>query len=258
MAALMGAVSCGGGGSGRPGLEAGDLGVYIVDALPDPSITNVVLDLKGIDANLGGYWVNLAKSEGSIDLLEHVDSPVLVAASPVSPGSYGQIRLRLNGVRVTDADGTHDVPLTPAQQEGIVVDFGFDMHAGLENQVLLDFNVFRSLRKFGPGQYGLAPVILPALRHGSGCVFGRVGFDGFESAIRVRAEYVSGEARAPGTAVNDAFARDDGSFRLWALPPGTYRIVAEALNEFENVTDTKVFENVVVGGGEEIEVGGSS
>ncbi len=257
-AALTGAVSCGGGGGGVAGLEAGDLGIYIVDALPDPTISSVEIDIASIEANLGGYWVRLVKSEGTIDLLDHVDDPVLVAASPVSPGAYTQLRLRLSEVRVEDADGTHRVALSREQVEGIVVDFAFDMHAGLENQVLLDFNVFRSLRKFGPGQYGLVPSILPALRHESGCVFGRVGFGGFESAIRVRAEYVSGEARAPGTQINDAFAREDGSFRIWALPPGTYRIVAEALNPNEGVMGSQTFENVVVGRGEEVEVGSGS
>jgi hypothetical protein len=158
---------------------------------------------------------------------------------------------------VEDSDGVHSVPLTPAQQEGITIDFPFQISAGTKNEVLLDVNVHRSLQKFGPGQYGFFPTILPVQRRDSGCVYGTLAFRGDEEAIRVRAEYQAGTARIPGTRVNDTFAREDGKFRIWALPEGTYRIVAEALDRFENVIGTQVFENVRVEGGEEIEVGGS-
>lgn len=255
--ASWGLLSCGGAGHGQMGLEAGDLGVFIADALPDPSIVGVEIDIAAIEANLGGYWVRVAPAKSSIDLLEHVDDPALVAIGPVSPGRFLQIRLRLSAMRVADADGVHNVTLTDAQREGIDVDLPFDMHAGSKTSVLLDFNVHRSLRKLGSGQYMLVPTILPALRSESGSVFGKVGFGGFERAIRVRAEYVSGNARAAGTQVNDTFAREDGSFRIWALPVGTYRIVAEALNEFEGVIGTQVFDGVVVRGGDEVEVGES-
>lgn len=96
--------SCGGGGGPdrQVGLSPGELGIFVSDSPPDPTIRSVRIDVSRIEANLGGYPVSLPVKVNSLDLLEHVDVPAFVSSAQVSPGQYRQIKFYITRAIVED------------------------------------------------------------------------------------------------------------------------------------------------------------
>ena len=91
--------------------------------------------------------------------------------------------------------------------------------------ILLDFNVAKSLVKQGNGQYLLKPVIPAALKQSVGSVRGLVLYEGYrQEAVVVTATYIEGDSYPIGTEVNTSVTIADGTFKIWTLLEGVYRI----------------------------------
>ena len=246
------AAGCGsssGGGSGT-----GTLRVAMVDA-PDPTVTAVNITVDRVEAHVNNDWVPIAVTPQSFDLLDLVQNKAILGSATLPTGHYNQIRLFVSNATVTDATGTHPVTIPSSAQTGIKVNVDYDINSDEITEVLLDFNVEKSIHKTGAGVYMMNPVIPAVVTVLSGTVTGTVTDGGapFQGAT-VKAVYTAGTNYPLGTEVNTNMSLADGTFKIWALLPGTYTISA-SFTDAANVTKTASVTGIVVTAGQNAAAG---
>jgi hypothetical protein len=145
---------------------------------------------------------------------------------------------------VTDSTGTHQVTIPSANNTGIKVNVDYEITANQITTILLDFNLSKSLIKTGNGQYRLQPVIPAVVKVLSGTITGTVTNGGLPvDGADVRATYTGGGKYPVGTEVNRTFTLDNGTFKIWALLPGTYDVVVTSPGGTATVSSVSVTAN---------------
>lgn len=250
---------CGGGGSSSTG-GTGTLSVSLADA-PDPTISSLNITIDRVEAHVvnaddlndndANHWRVITTAPQTFDLLDLVKNETILGSGSIPAGHYTQVRLFPSNATVTDATGTHPVTIPSAANTGIKVNVDYTIGANQVTAILLDFNVSKSLIKTGAGTYKLQPVIPAVVKVLSGTVTGTVN-SGTEAlaGADVKAIYTAGSKYAIGTEVNTSFSLADGTFKVWALLPGTYSIVVTAPS---GATQTKT--GVIVSANQNTSVG---
>ncbi|RYG26419.1 DUF4382 domain-containing protein [bacterium] len=236
----------GGGGSSSTSTERGTLAVRMSDA-PDPSITAINVTIPKVQAHVGNDWVTVAEPNQTYNLFDLAKSDVLLGQASLPAGNYTQVRLFVSEATVTDSTGTHSVIVPSGTKTGLKINLNYTVSPDTVTEILLDFNVDKSLVKQGNGQYRLQPVIPAVVKVLSGTING-VTTDGTAnlSDVSVTATYVSGPNYAAGTQVNTASSLDDGTFKVWALLPGTYTLTFSYTDPATGATKTATVNDVVV------------
>jgi hypothetical protein len=250
---LLFAWGCGGSSSEPAG--NGTLAVRLADA-PDPTITAINITVPRVEAHVDGEWVEVATPNQTYNLLDLVTNDVLLGQASLPAGSYSQIRLFVSEATVTDSEGTHNVTIPSAAQTGIKLNVSYTIEPNQVTELLLDFNVDKSLIKQGNGQYRLQPVIPVVVKVLSGTITG-AATDGTANLqnVQVVATYTAGSSYPVGTEVNTSATMEDGAFKVWALLPGTYRLNF-SYDVPESTTDlTAVVADVEVSANQNTDVG---
>jgi hypothetical protein len=220
---LIGVFGCGGSGSsGGSATDRGTLEVFMVDAPPDPTITSVEVDINRVEAHVGSSWMVISDGAQTVDLLDIGVTPVQLASELLPVGHYTQIRFFVTQARITDSTGTH-IATVPSGTVHINIDH--DIEANVVTPLLLDFNLDRSVIKLGNGNYILTPVVPAVIRTDAGTITG-IATDGTNPLLnaKVWAVYTAGTNYQLNWPVNMAASKADGTFKIWALLPGTYRL----------------------------------
>jgi hypothetical protein len=243
------------GGAGTSSFLGGDgtLAVRLAD-VPDPSIEAVHITVTRVQAHIDGQWQDVSTETQTVNLLDLVFEDTLLGQAVIPAGHYTQVRLFLSEATVTDADGTHQVVIPSAMQTGIKVNLNYTVNPNELTEILLDFNVSKSLVKQGNGVYRLQPVIPAVVKVLSGTITGSVTDDASQPLhnASVRAIYTAGDRYPLGTEVNATFTMD-GDFKLWALLPGTYRLLVS--HQEGGVTRTGEVTGVTVNANQNTDVG---
>ncbi len=263
IATILAVAGCGGGGAGASisggGSPAagttGTLAIHLADA-PAPGVTAVNVTIPKVDANINGQWQTIATPNMTVNLLDLAAHDAMLAQAPLPAGAYTQIRFFVSAATVVDANGTHDVKIPSAVQSGIKVNVDYTIQANTITDILLDFNVAKSLHVTGDGKYMLQPVIPAVVKTLSGTVSGNVTSAGNPApGATVTATYVSGTNYPIGTAVNTATTLADGSFKIWALLPGTYDVSVSYNDPVSSTVQTGIAPGAVVTAGQDTNVG---
>lgn len=231
---------CGGGGTGPSTPGSGTLSVSLVDA-PDPSISSLNVTIDRVEAHIvnpsdpndndPGHWRAITSTPRTFDLLDLQRNEAILGSATLPVGSYSQIRLFPSSATLTDSTGTHNVSIPSASQTGIKLNVNYTISANEVTAILLDFNVSKSLIKTGNGQYRLQPVIPVVVKALSGTITGTVSDgSGAVNGADIKAVYTAGDKYALGTEVNTSVSAADGSFKIWALLPGTYDLTVTTLS----------------------------
>ena len=235
-AALTG---CGGGGGGTSS-STGSVQLSLADAV-DPGVTALNITISRIDVHVvnisdendsnDAHWQTVVTGPITTDLLTLAKTSLLLGPNATLPaGHYTQVRLIVSKATITDSTGTYDLTVPSGAQTGIKVHGGFDVQANAISEILLDFSVKGSLVTTGSGKHILKPVpdIKAVVKTLSGTVSGTV-VDALSAPVdgaTVTATYTAGNNYPLGTVVNTTGTLLDGTFKIWALLPGTYAITA--------------------------------
>ena len=212
-------IGCAGVSSSKPTMS-----IFMADA-PLTGVTSVMITIDRVEANCDGDWIEIDVTQRMYDLLTLTQVDTLIGTATVPPGNYSQIRLFISKVTVEDETGTHDVIVPSGAKSGLKLNVNAAVGGSGDVAILLDFNVAKSLVKQGNGQYLLKPVIPAVLRQSVGSVRGLVLYEGYrEEAVLVTATYIEGDSYPIGTEVNTSATIADGTFKIWALLEGVYRI----------------------------------
>jgi len=235
---------CGGGGGGGMGTN-GSLTVAMVDA-PALNISALNVTIDKVEANVNGNWMAIATTPQTFNLLSLVKNEKILGSATLPAGHYTQVRFFPTAATVTDATGTHSVTIPSGVRTGVKVNVDYDITPNVVTTILLDFNVQKSLVRQGNGQYLLQPVIPAVVKVLSGTISGVVTSSGNPvQGATVTATYTTGTNYPLGTAVNTGLSQADGSFKIWALLPGTYTVTA-SFTDAGGTTTTATQTGVVV------------
>lgn len=230
--------ACGGGGSSGGG--QGTVSVSMTDApacgydAVNVTVSKVRIHSSSDATGNEGGWTDITLNPArKINLLDLTNGALQGLGQATLPaGHYTQLRLVLdpnNGNSTANSvvlsGTTAEIPLdTPsAAQSGIKLVGSFDVAAGQQSDIVLDFDACKSVVTKGTGAYALKPVVkvIPTTLN---------GIDGYVNTT-VLAEHVMVTAQQNGEVVS-ATVPDPatGKFFLARLVPGNYDVVITADN----------------------------
>jgi len=228
--------------------------VHLTDAPGDYSEVHVNVKDVMVKANDDGDdengWVSLESIEpGDYDLLQLTGGQmVMIAEGDVPAGNIHQIRLVLEdeGNYLVTSEGEEPILSTPsAQQSGLKLKLDQELSGGFVYNFILDFDVDKSIVEAGnSGNYNLKPVMRISAEVSSGIVTGVVT----NPDVQVLASIAISETESVS-----AYTDENGVFKLYGVPAGTYDLVLTAPED--SGLEDSVLESVEVVNGEITDVG---
>jgi hypothetical protein len=137
-------------------------------------------------ADTSGGWVSLENvRRGTYNLLDLVNGKdTLLADATIPSGRVQQIRLVLGNENYVKVDGQMLKLETPsAQQSGLKLNIHQDVAEGVTYQLLLDFDVAKSVHQSGNGKYILKPTIRTVMQAIGGSIKGFVAPDSLQTVV---------------------------------------------------------------------------
>ena len=199
--------------------QNGRLKMYLVDS--PASFDSVIICVErvevhksGNDSTSGWFVINDSTRYFDLLLLTNGASSVLGDTS-LSPGKYTQIRLIIGpGSYVIDNGVKHDLEVPSGSQSGLKLTHQFTIESGKLYELILDFNVNKSIVITGNGRYKLKPTIRVMPMVISGSIAGQVR--PLNALPTISTVY--------GTDTVTTYTDLQGLFKLIALPSGMYDV----------------------------------
>jgi hypothetical protein len=216
--------------------QNGRLKIYLIDspvALDSVIIcvTRVEVHKAGNDSTSGWFVINDSTRYFDLLLLSNGASAVLGDTS-LATGQYTQIRLIIGeGSYVIDQGVKHNLEIPSGSQTGIKLIHKFTIEAAKLYELLLDFNVEKSIVITGNGQYKLKPTIKVTPIVISGSISGEV--QPLDAHPTIWTVY--------GTDTITTYTDLQGNFKLMGLLQGLYDVNIVPL-------DTLVYRDTVITG----------
>lgn len=180
----------------------------------------VYIDLQDVRINSttdsASGWSSLeGVKRGTYNLLDLVNGrDTLLSDASIPAGRIQQIRLILGDENYVKIDGKRLKLTTPsAQQSGLKLNIHQDVSEGGTYQLLLDFDVAKSIHETGNGKYMLKPTIRAVLQAITG-VKGYVAPDSVRTAVLA----IQGADTVASTYTMD------GAYRIRGLSAGSYNL----------------------------------
>jgi len=199
------------------------LSVSLIDAPADydevwVEVLALEVQPQGSDEDDASAWISIENEseEKKVDLLTLTGGNALNLGTEEIPAGYiSQIRLILGNDNYIMQDGNRiDLSTPSAQQSGLKLQLNQELLAGIQYDLVLDFDAAQSIVKAGnSGQYILKPVL-------------RVVAEGTAS-IRGKVSPIAASSTVFGIQNGDTlatFTDDQGDFILKGLNQGEYRV----------------------------------
>jgi hypothetical protein len=204
--------------------------VRMTDA-PGP-YSAVYVDVQGLElTGSNGKTVTLNVNKGVYNLLAFSNGlDTLIATGAMEVTTVGQVRLILGTNNSVVADGISYPLSTPsADQSGLKLQVHQELQAGVQYNLLLDFDANKSIVKEGNGSYKLKPVIRTIDIAISGSIKGHISTVGTLAFVTATSE-----------ATYSSNANAAGDFMLVGVPAGTYTVSITPAAPLSVVTQTNV------------------
>lgn len=226
----------------------GSLKLYLVDNPAE--YDSVIISVVGVEVHMSNAdslsgWHTINSDHRYFDLLLLMNGAnAILGDTTLAPGNYQQIRLILdNGGYLIDSSGTrHNLDVPSGQQTGIKLNHNFTIEPGKLYELMLDFNVHKSIIKTGNGQYKLQPVIRVIPVEASGSIGGIVQPPDANAMVLT------------GIGADSVFTYPaaGGAFLLQGIPAGVYDVEIEPGNPVYRDT---VITGITVVEGQQTDIG---
>ena len=198
----------------------GRLIVYLTDS--PASFDSVVVCVSRVEVHVGGTdttsgsWFVINDSLRYFNLLDLMNGASVVLGDTSLPaGHYTQIRLIIeDSCYIIDGEGRHELTIPSGTQTGIKLIHSFDIESDIVYELLLDFNVEKSIVITGNGQYKLKPTIRVVPVVISGSISGKI----------LPTEALPVVKAIAGTDTVFTYTNDEGNFKLVGLLEGLYNV----------------------------------
>ncbi len=145
---LAGLWSCNDETTGDSG-DMGSLKIYLTDAPADFDAVNI--SFTEISAHIDSDWVHVRVDPITVNLLEwNNGNSMLLGDAEIPAGHYTQIRVKIDSAEIV-VDGIHHPLTVPSgAQTGLKMGPSFNIEAGFTYELIIDFDVNRSIVTMGP------------------------------------------------------------------------------------------------------------
>ncbi len=213
-------------------VSGGNLRVMMTDAAGPFDAVNLVVTEVSVLMDAGdstSSWQVLKLENATFDLLKLRNGVfTTLALGTVTPGHYGQIRLKLGaGSNVVVGGATYPLTVPSGLQTGYKLVGDFTVPATGLIELALDFDASRSIIQTGNGRYMLKPTVRVMPMLDVGAIAGRILPD--STAAWVFA--ING-----ADTVATTLPALDGTFKLTPLAAGTYNLGVHPLAGFRDTT----------------------
>jgi len=199
--------------------DKGTLKISLTDAPADYDAVNITF--SEVSANRDNQWEMVSTKTQQHNLLSLQNGVTsLLGESQLEPGTYNQIRLKISEAEVVYNGETYPLNVPSGAQSGLKLGPSFTLQAGYEFELVVDFDVNKSVVPRGPRHrytgFQLKPRVRVMARNSTGSITGQV--TNYENLPVAHA--IAGFDTVTTTIVNDT----DGSFILSFLPEGSYTV----------------------------------
>jgi hypothetical protein len=207
----------------EPTQENGYLIVHLTDA--PANFDEVNITFSEISAHLDSEWVTInLKSDSTVNLLDWTNGKsMILGQSEVPTGHYTQVRLKIKAAEIVVDNQTFPLDVPSGAQTGLKLGLHFTIKPGSTYELVVDFDVNKSIVTTGPKKnpkgYKLKPHIRVISKAVSGSISGNVTNPG-DLPI---AYALQGKDTTTSTIVDTL----NGFFMLSFLPEGSYTVAIE-------------------------------
>jgi len=197
----------------------GEVRLILVDSPASFDQVNIVVtrvDVHAAGSDSGSGWITVNDTTATYDLLKLTNGAKSILGDKMLPvGKYTQIRLSIGtGSNVVIGGVSYSLDVSSAT--GLKLNHNFDIEEGKLYVLTLDFDAAKSITQTNETQYKLHPVIRVVANVVSGTISGII------NPVAIRATITTTVADVD--TVSTVSDTTDGSFRLVALPAGTYDV----------------------------------
>lgn len=198
----------------------GRLVLYMTDA-PMVGVEKVLITFSSVEAHIDGTWITVTSAPQTIDLLEWNNGKAMVLGDKeLGPGKYTQIRLNVSKSEIVVDGVTKPLTIPSGDETGLKLTHNFDIVAGTTVELMLDFDVTRSVNVTGNGEYKLKPTIRVIAKPLTGAISGVVSNPTNTPVATLK--------DASNATVTTALVNPlTGAFKLAFIPAGTYTVTVE-------------------------------
>jgi len=207
--------------------ENGYIVVHLTDAPSDFDAINITF--SEISAHLDSEWVSIdIKPDSPVNLLEWTNGKSMILGQDEVPaGHYTQVRLKIKAAEIVVDNETSSLDVPSGAQSGLKLGLHFTIEPGSTYELVLDFDVNKSIVTNGPKKdpkgYKLKPHIRVISKAVSGSISGTVTNPGDMPT----AYAIQGTDTTTSTIVDQL----SGFFMLSFLPEGSYTVAIEDIAE---------------------------
>lgn len=156
--------------------ENGMLRMSITDAFVE--ISSLEITISEIAIHKDGEWIEIDSVDHTIDLVQYNNGNVFeLFDESLEPGTYSQIRLMLDNAEIVYEGQTYPLTIPSSLNTGLKLVNSFEILAGVETSLILDFDVNRSVHITGSSQnpqFKMKPTIRVIEESESGRITGTV------------------------------------------------------------------------------------
>jgi hypothetical protein len=207
----------------EPSVENGYIIVHLTDAPADFDAVNITF--SEISVHLDSEWVTIdIEPDATVNLLDWTNGrSMILGQDEVPAGHYTQVRLKIEAAEIVIDEETFPLDVPSGAQSGLKLGLHFTIEPGSTYELVLDFDVNRSIVTTGPKKdpkgYKLKPHIRVISKAVSGSISGTVTNPGDMPT----AYAMQGTETTTSTTVDPL----TGFFMLSFLPEGSYTVAIE-------------------------------
>jgi hypothetical protein len=188
------------------------------------------VSLKRVLTDESEEWILVNQDIPMFNIMDYRNGLLyLLGNKTLPPGHYTQIRLKFEQAVLVKDSILHDMDIPQSYKDGVTYNYEFDHVITADMDLVADLDIEGSVIE-NNGKYTFEPRIRITEKKKAGSISGRV------SPKESHAKVIAYDKN--GVKVSTTLIRDDGSFVLSYLPPGTYNLVVIA-NGYEINTSAK-------------------